>query len=72
MAVQGKRGFTDRHVLKEGMHGGQTVVSCPRTVAALEFEMIEKLRYERGVEIFRVQCRRRSEANWSNRRKASR
>jgi hypothetical protein len=74
--VQGKRWFTDSDILEESVEGGQTVVSRPRAVATLVFEVLKKLPQERSIEIFDAQPGRRpsegSAANWSNSRKASR
>ena len=53
--MQGECRFTDRYVLKEGVEGSQTIVSCPRTIAALGLEVIEKLPQERNIELFNTQ-----------------
>ena len=59
MALQSEGWFTDRHVLEEGMDSSQAVVSRPRAVATVEFEVLEKLPQEGNVEIFDEQFRRR-------------
>ena len=58
MALQGEGWFTDRHVLEECMDSRQTVVSRPRAVATVEFEVLEELPQEGNVEIFYEQFRR--------------
>jgi hypothetical protein len=60
LAVQRKRRFTDGYVVEEGVQGRQTVVSCPRAVAANLFQIIEELPQEGCVEIFNPQLRRRT------------
>jgi hypothetical protein len=45
--------------LEEGMDCSQTVVSRPRAVATLDFEVLEKLAQEGNIEIFDEQLGRR-------------
>jgi hypothetical protein len=59
LALQGESWLTDRHVLEERMDSRQTVVSRPRAVAAVTFEVLEELPQEGNVEIFYEQFRRR-------------
>jgi hypothetical protein len=59
LTLQGDGWLTDRHVLEEGMDGSQTVVSCPRAVATVGFEVLEELPQERNIEIFNQHFGRR-------------
>jgi hypothetical protein len=59
LALQGEGWFTDRYILKEGMDCSQTVVSRPRAIATVEFEVLEEVPQEGYVEIFYEQFRRR-------------
>jgi hypothetical protein len=59
LTLQGECWFTDRHVLEEGMYRSQTVVSRPRAVATVEFEVLEELPREGNIEVFHEQFRRR-------------
>jgi hypothetical protein len=59
LTLQGDGWLTDRYVLEEGMDGSQTVVSCPRAVAAVGFEVLEELPQERNIEIFKQHFGRR-------------
>jgi hypothetical protein len=52
LALQGEGRFTDRYILEEAMDCRQTVVSRPRAVATVEFEMLEELSEEKNIEIF--------------------
>jgi hypothetical protein len=45
--------------LEEGMDCSQAVVSRPRTVATVDFEVLEELPQERNIEIFDEQFGRR-------------
>ena len=60
LAVQRKRWFADGYVLEEGVQRCKTVISCPRTVAANFFQIVEELPEEGCVEIFDQQFRRRA------------
>jgi len=60
LTLQGECGFTDGYVLEEGVHRSQTVVSRPRAVATVEFEVFEELPQEGNIEVFDAQFRRRS------------
>ena len=57
--MQGECGFTDGYVLEEGVQRSQTVVSRPRAVATVEFEVFEELPQEGNIEVFDAQFRRR-------------
>jgi len=59
LALQGEGWFTDRYILEEAMDCSQTVVSRPRAVASVEFEVLEELPQEGDVEIFYEQFGRR-------------
>jgi hypothetical protein len=59
LTLQGECWFTDRHVLEEGMYRSQTVVSRPRAVAPIEFEVLEELPQKGNIEIFHKQFGRR-------------
>ena len=48
------------HELEEGVQGGQAVITGPRAVAALVFEVIEEPAHKCDIEIFHAQLRRRS------------
>jgi len=52
LAMQGQCRFTDCYVLKECVKGGKTVVPSPRTVASLQFEVIEEPRQKRSIQLF--------------------
>jgi hypothetical protein len=52
LALQGESWFTDRYVLEEGMYCSQTVVSRPRAITAVDFEMLEELPQKGNIEIF--------------------
>jgi hypothetical protein len=52
LALQRVGWFTYRYVLEEGMDCSQAVVSCPCAVAAVEFEVLEKLPQEGNINIF--------------------
>jgi hypothetical protein len=52
LTLQGEGWFADRYILEEGMDGSQTVVSRPRAVATVEFEMLKELYQEGNIEIF--------------------
>jgi hypothetical protein len=55
LTLQGKRWFTYRYELEKRVDRGQAVVSRAPAVAALTFEVIEKLSQERRIEIFSAQ-----------------
>jgi len=59
LALQGEGWFADRYILEEAMDCSQTVVSRPRAVATVEFEVLEELPQEGNVEIFYEQFERR-------------
>jgi hypothetical protein len=59
LALQGEGWLTDRYVLKEGMDGRQSIVSRPRAVTTIEFEVLEELRQEGDIEVFDQQFGRR-------------
>jgi hypothetical protein len=52
LALQRQSGLRDRHILKECMYRRETVVARPRLIAAIHFEMIEKLPQQSDIEIF--------------------
>jgi hypothetical protein len=43
LTLQSQCRLADRYVLKECMYRSQSIVSCPRLIAAPHFKMIEKL-----------------------------
>jgi len=57
LALQRESGFRDRHILKECMYRRETVVSRPRLIAAIHFQMIEKLPKQSDIEIFYLNLR---------------
>jgi hypothetical protein len=52
LALQGEGWFADRYILEEGVDCRQTVVSRPRAVATVDFEVLEELPQEGNIEIF--------------------
>jgi hypothetical protein len=58
LALQSEGWFTDRHVLEERMDSCQAVVSRPRAVATVEFEVFEESPQEGNVDILYEQFRR--------------
>ena len=59
LALQGQRRLMNGHKLEEGVQGGQAVITSPRTVGTLVFEVIEEFTHEGDIEIFHAQLGRR-------------
>jgi hypothetical protein len=54
LTVSGKHRFTESHVPEEGVQRCETVISCPGAIASLDFEVLQKLAEEGGVEFFQA------------------
>jgi hypothetical protein len=60
LTLQAEGRLTDGYVLEEGMYRSQTIVTRPRAVATVDFEVFEELPQEGNIEVLHEQFRRRS------------